>query len=206
MGVVDEHLVEVGEGVREPPGRRDGLELYGRRLPETGAQVWGLNVRQQGPLISPMAADADAEFAGLVKRLDAIKAKTDPASTAERNTLQAQLAAILAARRKNDRFQCFVAVEIVSATGRGTGTITNVGAGGAFVKTALALERFAPVTLTVSQLGRFPAGTQLKGQVRWVKPASGIGLAFEGLGKAEQEALQKVLGTLIREQPPLPPE
>lgn len=145
---------------------------------------------------------ADSEYEQLARRLEELRTATDPALSRERSELQKKLSEILISRRKTDRFQCHVKVEVASGAQSGPGTMTNLGAGGAYVKTAVALERFAEVTVTVSALGRLPIGTVLPCSVRWVKPGDGVGLAFGALGDAAAEAIRKALGELVREQPP----
>jgi len=150
-------------------------------------------------------ATTDDEYAGLVKRLESSSGKTDAASMNERATVLKQMAEILAARRTTDRFQCYLSVNLQAGSLIGTGVITNIGAGGGFVKTTLALEKFASLRVEVRIAGRLPVGAAFKGQVRWVKAKEGVGIAFQGLGAPEREALKKLLGELVREQPPLNP-
>ncbi len=144
----------------------------------------------------------DDEYAGLVKRLERSTGKTDQASMSERAAVTKQLADILAARRTTDRFQCYLSVNVSAGSASGTGVLTNIGAGGGYLKTALALEKFTELRLEVRLAGRLPVGVVLSGQVRWVKPKDGVGLAFQKLEPAAQEALKKLLGELVREQPP----
>lgn len=146
----------------------------------------------------------DEEYAGLVKRLERSSGKTDTVSVTERSQVLTQLADILSVRRTTDRFQCYLSVNVRSAHQSGSGVLTNIGAGGGYLKTALSLEKFAEVRLEVRLTGRLPVGATLAGQVRW-KGKDGLGIAFTGLGSTEQTALKKLLGELVREQPPLLP-
>jgi hypothetical protein len=113
------------------------------------------------------------------------------------------MADILASRRTTDRFQCYLSVNVQAAGTSGTGVITNIGAGGGFLKTNLVPEKFSELKLEVRLSGRLPVGSAFKAQVRWVKPKDGVGIAFLDLAGAEQEALKKLLGELVREQPPM---
>ena len=147
----------------------------------------------------------DDEYAGLVKKLEQSNGKSDAASMSERATVLKQMADILTARRTTDRFQCYLSVSIQAGATTGTGVVTNIGAGGGFVKTTLALEKFADLRLEVRMTGRLPVGAAFKGQVRWVKAKDGIGFAFQELTAVDQELIKKLLGELVREQPPLNP-
>ncbi len=147
----------------------------------------------------------DDEYAGLVKRLEVSNSESDASSMSERATVLKQMADILAARRTTDRFQCYLSVNIQAQGATGTGVITNIGAGGGFVKTALVLEKFAELRIEVRLAGRLPVGAAFKGQVRWVKAKEGVGIAFQDLTHADQDMLKKLLGELVREQPPLNP-
>ena len=148
---------------------------------------------------------SDAEYAALVKKLERSNGKSDAASLSERATVLKQLADILAARRTTDRFQCYLSVNVQAGKASGTGVITNIGAGGGFVKTTLSLEKFSELKLEVRLAGRLPIGLSFKAQVRWVRAKEGVGFAFRDLGATEQEALKKLLGELVREQPPMNP-
>lgn len=147
----------------------------------------------------------DDEYAGLVKKLERSSGKSDAASLAERATVQKQLAEILAKRRTTDRFQCYLSVNVQSGASNGTGVLTNIGAGGGYLKTSLALEKFAEVRVEVRLAGRLPVGVVLTGEVRWLKPKDGAGLKFQKLDSTSQDALKKLLGELVREQPPQNP-
>lgn len=147
--------------------------------------------------------ESDGEYAALAKRLEKANGKTDSASVTERTTVLKQMAEILAARRTTDRFQCYLPVNLVLGAAKGTGVLTNIGSGGGFLKTSFVLSKFAALQIEVKQAGRLPMGLSLKGQVRWVKAKEGAGIAFQELGAAEQEAIKKLLGELVREQPPL---
>lgn len=149
---------------------------------------------------------ADSEYEALARRLEELRTATDPVLSRERSELQKKMSEILISRRKTDRFQCHVKVELKSGEQSGQGTMSNLGSGGAYVKTALVLARFAEVTLTVTALGRLPSGTVLPCSVRWVKQGDGLGLAFGTLGEPAAEALRRALGELVREQPPKLPE
>lgn len=148
---------------------------------------------------------SDDEYAGLVKRLEVSNGKSDASAMSERATVLKQMADILAARRTTDRFQCYLSVSVQAGETTGTGVITNIGAGGGFLKTSLVLEKYAELRVEVRLAGRLPVGAAFKGQVRWVKPKEGMGIAFLGLSAAEQDMLKKLLGELVREQPPLNP-
>ena len=147
----------------------------------------------------------DDEYAGLVRRLEASNGKSDSATLSERATVLKQLTDILASRRTTDRFQCYLSVSVQTAAATGTGVLTNVGAGGGFLKTSLALEKFTDMKIEVRLTGRLPVGSKFTAQVRWVKGKEGVGIAFVDLGAAESDALKKLLGELVREQPPLNP-
>ncbi len=148
-------------------------------------------------------AESDSEYASLAKRLEKANGKTDSASVSERTTVLKQMADILASRRTTDRFQCYLPVNVVAGNAKGTGVLTNIGSGGGFLKTTVALEKFAGLHIEVKQAGRLPVGMGLKGQVRWVKANEGAGIAFHELAGTEHEAIKKLLGELVREQPPL---
>jgi hypothetical protein len=145
---------------------------------------------------------ADSEYEALAKRLEELRTATDPALSKERAEVQKKLSDILISRRQTDRFQCHLKVEFKSAEASGAGTLTNLGAGGAYLRTPMALTRFTEVTVTVTQLGRLPAGTVLPCQVRWVKQGEGVGLAFKQLEGSVTDQLKRALGELVREQPP----
>jgi hypothetical protein len=145
---------------------------------------------------------ADAEYETLARRLEELRTATDPALSRERAEVQKKLSDILIARRQTERFQCHLKVEFKSGDTSGTGVITNLGAGGAYLRTSVMLDRFAEVTVTVTTIGRLPAGTVLPCQVRWVKQADGLGLAFKAIDGAFGDNLRRALGELVREQPP----
>jgi PilZ domain len=149
---------------------------------------------------------ADAEYLALAKRLEELRTATDPALSKERAELQKKLSEILISRRGTDRFQCHLKVDLKSGDQAGQGVVTNLGAGGAYVRTTLSLPRFAPVTLTVTALGRLPNGSVLEANVRWEKPGDGLGVAFQALEPAVAESLRRALGELVREQPPKLPD
>ncbi len=144
----------------------------------------------------------DDEYAGLARRLEAINGKSDAATLTERAAVLKKMADILASRRTTDRFQCYLSVSVQAGTTAGTGVLTNIGAGGGFVKTSLALEKFSQLKLEVRLAGRLPVGSKFTAQVRWVKGKEGVGIAFQDLGNTENDALKKLLGELVREQPP----
>ena len=145
---------------------------------------------------------ADSEYEALAKRLEELRTATDPALSKERTEVQKKLSDILIARRQTERFQCHLKVDFKAGEKVGQGVVTNLGAGGAYLRTAVMLERFAEVTLTVTQLGRLPAGTVLPCQVRWVKQGEGMGLSFKTLEQPLADHLRRALGELVREQPP----
>jgi hypothetical protein len=153
----------------------------------------------------PSAAESDVEYADLVRRLEGLAGKNDPPSVLARSQAQKRLAEILVSRRTTDRFQCFVSVTVTAGAHAGPGTLTNLGAGGGYVKTTLQLEKLASVTLEVKQVGRLPVGLVFPSQVRWVKPGHGAGVAFGPLDAKGEEALKRALGELVREQPPQRP-
>lgn len=144
----------------------------------------------------------DAEYEALAKRLEELRTATDPAQSRERSEIQKKLADILVARRRSDRFQCHLKVDIKGPELLGPGVVTNLGAGGAYVRTAAQLVRFSEVKLVVTTLGRLPTGTVLPGNVRWVKEGDGAGIRFDALEPAVGELLRRALGELVREQPP----
>ncbi len=144
----------------------------------------------------------DAEYAELVRQLEALAGKTDATSLLTRNALQKRIADLLAARRRTDRFQCVITVTVHADGASGPGTITNIGAGGCYVKASLALKRFQQVRLEVKSAGRLPLGLSYAGEVRWVKERTGVGVAFGTLGQKEQDGLKRCLADLVREQPP----
>ena len=152
---------------------------------------------------STKITETDGEYTALAKRLEQASGKTDSASVSERTKVLKQMADILAARRTTDRFQCYLPVNVVAGTLKGTGVLTNIGSGGGYLKTSIALEKFADLHIEVKQAGRLPMGFGMKGQVRWVKAKEGAGIAFQELGTTEQDAIKKLLGELVREQPPL---
>jgi PilZ domain len=149
---------------------------------------------------------ADAEYQALAKRLEELRTATDPALSKERAELQKKLSEILISRRTTDRFQCHIKVDLKAGEQTGQGVLTNLGAGGAFVRTTLSLPKLTEVTLTVTALGRLPNGAVLPSNVRWEKPGDGLGVAFKTLEPAVAESLRRALGELVREQPPKLPE
>ena len=145
---------------------------------------------------------ADAEYEALARRLEELRTATDPALSKERSEVQKKLSEILISRRRTDRFQCHVKVDIKGPEPLGAGVLTNLGAGGTYLRTTATLARFAEVTLQVTALGRLPNNTVLVGSVRWVKPGDGVGISFGTLEPQVQESLRRALGELVREQPP----
>jgi hypothetical protein len=149
---------------------------------------------------------SDVEYEALARRLEELRTATDPAQSKERAELQKKMSEILISRRTTDRFQCHLKVEFRSGELSGPGVVTNLGAGGAYLRTTAALTRFSEVSVTVTTIGRLPTGTVLPCQVRWVKQGDGVGLAFKTLEAPAIESLKRALGELVREQPPKLPE
>lgn len=143
---------------------------------------------------------AEAAYQKLLKEMEALTQ-----SDLKRRELERKVVDELTLRRRTTRFQCSIAVTLIMQGKKADGVIVNIGAGGAYVKTAHAVQRYENVELEVKRGSPLlPLGTRLPGQVLWAKPQDGAGLKFAALSTGAVEQLRRCLMALVAEQPPLP--
>lgn len=109
-------------------------------------------------------------------------------------------------RRRHVRVPCDLWVEVHGPAGTGPGVVADIGAGGAFVETELAVRRGEEVRLVIErQPGLFEHGLDVRARVAWTgeefdPPRRGFGVAFAADDPAATHRVRRFVLTLLRKR------